>query len=320
MKLYTSAEIVALTGLTYRQVDHYGRRGYVQPVGLANWRGGRVRGVDVERPGPGYSKLWDAAALRRFQDIRDLGHLGLRVDKAVVILDGDKALRSAGWWKDRQRMRALDLFCGGGGAAEGLIRSGYEVTGVDNDPRHASVYPGTFIHADVADLDPDWIRGFDFVWASPPCQAFSYASRADTRHKHPNLIPLTRELIAGHPRTVIENVPRAPIRVDLILTGPMVGLPNIYRRRLFELSWWIGLQPPLQKVEPWRWKAGKALTVTKRMCATTHWYPRKALGLPGQPSVEEARAAMGITLPLDYAQIGEAVPPAYAQWIADRAP
>ena len=33
-------------------------------------------------------------------------------------------------------LRALDLFCGGGGAALGLIQAGYDVTGVDINPRH----------------------------------------------------------------------------------------------------------------------------------------------------------------------------------------
>ena len=31
-------------------------------------------------------------------------------------------------------MRALDLFCGGGGAALGMIAAGFRVTGVDIDP------------------------------------------------------------------------------------------------------------------------------------------------------------------------------------------
>lgn len=74
-------------------------------------------------------------------------------------------------------LKALDLFAGAGGAALGLIDAGFEVTGVDADPRHRKLYPGTFICGDIdeieglqVDVDP---ADFDFVWASPPCQKYS---------------------------------------------------------------------------------------------------------------------------------------------------
>ena len=34
-----------------------------------------------------------------------------------------------------RQLRALDLFCGGGGATKGLQRSGFHVTGVDIKPQ-----------------------------------------------------------------------------------------------------------------------------------------------------------------------------------------
>ena len=68
-------------------------------------------------------------------------------------------------------MKALDLFCCGGGAAEGLMRAGFEVVGIDKDD-HSESYPGTFIQGDIHNL-PVNPMDFDLVWASPPCQKFS---------------------------------------------------------------------------------------------------------------------------------------------------
>ena len=230
-------------------------------------------------------------------------------------------------------MKALDLFCGGGGAALGMIAAGFEVWGVDINPRHAKVYPGHFVCGD-ATRPPFDLADFDFVWASPPCQRFSPAlgmsargrnrkrnaeALAIARKAHDDLIPDVRDLLAGHPWTVIENVPAAPIRCDIALTGPTVGLRRISRRRHFETSWFPGLLPQPQVIPRREWQAGKAVTVTTSMCASSHYYPRKRAGLPGRVPNREAREVMGIDTPMTNRQIGEAVPPAYAEFIARNA-
>lgn len=65
--------------------------------------------------------------------------------------------------------RALDLCCGRGGATRGLKAAGYYVVGVDNEPQPE--YCGDEFHqADALEFPLD---GYDFIWASPPCQEFS---------------------------------------------------------------------------------------------------------------------------------------------------
>jgi hypothetical protein len=71
-----------------------------------------------------------------------------------------------------RQFKALDLFCGAGGASKGLQRSGFHVTGVDHHPQPR--YCGDiFIQANALTFN---CAGFDFIWASPPCQRYSLGS------------------------------------------------------------------------------------------------------------------------------------------------
>ena len=216
---------------------------------------------------------------------------------------------------------ALDLFCGGGGAARGILAAGFdEVVGIDIKD-HRKSYPGHFIRGDVLD-PPVRLEDFDLIWASPPCQAFSPSTRgngAAAVAKHSNLIPQTRELLASHPVTVIENVPQAPIRNDLVLTGPMVGLNRIYRRRHFELSFWPGLVPEPLSLPRGTFESGDGVCITTSMCSTNHYYPRKRHGKPGRVPNWEAKEVMGITGRMTNHEVGESIPPAYAEFIAREA-
>ncbi len=84
-------------------------------------------------------------------------------------------------------------------------------------------------------------RHFDAIHASPPCQAFTNAQVIHGR-EHADLLTPTRALLeqTGLP-WVIENVPGAPMRRDLILCGSMFpelrdGDYGIVRHRWFEFS------------------------------------------------------------------------------------
>ena len=110
--------------------------------------------------------------------------------------------------------RLLDLFCCQGGAGMGYHRAGFEVFGVDLSPQPR--YPFAFIQADALSLDAAFIRTFDAIHASPPCQRFTLAQRIQNR-QHPDLIEPTRAMLtaSGLP-WVIENVEGAPLRLSLI--------------------------------------------------------------------------------------------------------
>ena len=218
-----------------------------------------------------------------------------------------------------KQLKALDLFCGGGGAAIGMRWAGFEVVGIDIQVHRN--YPGHFIQGDALNPPVD-IMDFDLVWSSPPCQAHSFASKFGDNdwERHPNLIPETRELLKGHPYSVIENVPGAPLRHNVVLTGKSVGLERLERRRHFECSFMM-FYPKPERLERWKWEQGIAGTITKSMCSSSHFYHRKANGLPGRIPNTVAKGIMGIPViyKMTNAEIGEAVAPPMAEFIAREA-
>lgn len=84
-------------------------------------------------------------------------------------------------------MRALDLCCGLGGWAHGLIAEGWAVDGIDTEETFRAAYPGAFCRADVRDVAIlGWTAGsYDLIVASPPCQEFSRHDQPWTRRRNP---------------------------------------------------------------------------------------------------------------------------------------
>lgn len=194
--------------------------------------------------------------------------------------------------------RALDLFCGAGGASMGLHRAGYDVTGVDIAPQPH--YPFRFVRADA--LRPPFdLRQFDFIWASPPCQAHS-KTRAIHGKTYPNLIPETRAMLtaAGVPFT-IENVPGAPLINPTMLCGTMFGL-GVIRHRHFETSFAI-LAPECGRHGATNSHRGYS-TGAEFITVAGNNYRRV-----------EGEAAMGIDWMRSRPALSQAIPPAYSEFI-----
>ncbi len=131
----------------------------------------------------------------------------------------------------------LDLCCKEGGAGAGYHQAGFDVVGVDKDPQPR--YPFTFVQADAREVlrDAAFMRRFDFIHASWPCQAYSPLNALPSTKnadEHPDLLAPGRALMeaTGLP-WVIENVMTAPLDKarSIVLCGEMFGLRTIRHRR-----------------------------------------------------------------------------------------
>lgn len=202
-------------------------------------------------------------------------------------------------------MRALDLFCGAGGASMGLHRLGFEVVGVERKQSARDEYPFAVMLEDVRDVCPETVRKFDFVWASPPCQAFTaYKRRPGHVAEAQNLIPFTRALLsaAGVPY-VIENVPGAPLENPVQLCGSSFGL-DVRRHRIFECSFPV-LTPPCS--HGWQTPRFPQATNRENLRSTVE------VGVWRIP-LDIQQRAMGIDW-MSLENLSQAIPPAYSEFL-----
>lgn len=172
-----------------------------------------------------------------------------------------------------------------------------EITGVDIKPQPH--YPFSFIQTDATTVD---LYGYDFIWASPPCQRYtSMLNHGLTdRNGHPDLIARTRwRLVHALKPYVIENVPGAPLLNPITLCGEMFGL-RVTRHRLFECSF-----PVEQPAHP----KHRGHHIRKQ---NDGGYYYRVYGH------ETGKASWGAAMGIDWMrspELAQAVPPAYSEWV-----
>lgn len=196
----------------------------------------------------------------------------------------------------------IDLFCKAGGCGVGYARAGWDVIGVDIEPQPN--YPFRF------ELGSSIVA----VHASPPCQAYTTGGRVRERESRPRLIEPVRDafaqLRAAGIHTVIENVAEAPLVDPIQLCGSMFGL-QVRRHRLFEVS--FPCERPTCTAAMHR-AQGPIVGVYGRPHGRAGAWPGM---LPGTP--ESWSRAMGIDW-MTPAELSQAIPPAYTEWIGRRIP
>lgn len=210
------------------------------------------------------------------------------------------------------KRRALDMFCKEGGATRGYQQAGFYVVGVDKvaQPRYVG---DEFIKADALDVlaDLEYLRSFDVLVGSPPCQAHS-ALAASNPHTYADFIPQTRAAFqaSGQPY-VIENVVGAPLHNPITLCGSMFGLGagdyQLLRHRLFESN--VPMLTPACTHDPARPVIG--VYGNKARCRRRgNGIPSMGTNLPKQLGEQ----AMGIDW-MTINGLSEAIPPAYTEWV-----
>lgn len=218
------------------------------------------------------------------------------------------------------RPRLLDLFCGAGGAARGYQLAGFDVTGVDHrkQPRYAG---DRFIQADALEFlaSADLAR-YDACHASPPCHDYSPLVHRHRPDGTGRLLADTREaLIATGLPYVIENVEgaRRRMRNPVLFCGGAFALGAssyggewrpLRRHRLFESN--VFLMTP-----------GCGCSSREKLGVYGNGGGYANRGSPDRAGYRgnkaESAAAMGIDW-MTVAELSQAIPPAYTQYIGEQ--
>ena len=216
-------------------------------------------------------------------------------------------------------MRILDLFCKAGGASVGMNRAfpSAQIIGVDIEPQPN--YPFEFIQGDALTFPVD---EFDFIWASPPCQAHTSLKRSAWDK---DLIPETRSLLLSSNRPyIIENVVGAPLINPIVLCGSYFNLKTadgsqLRRHRQFECSFPVGKSVPCSHSNVTIGLFGNKARNTA--LEKRHYSkPKETRGSPPKGilfTLKDAQDAME-TPWMTMREMSQAIPPAYSEYLLNK--
>jgi DNA (cytosine-5)-methyltransferase 1 len=203
----------------------------------------------------------------------------------------------------------LDLYCGAGMASDGYKAAGFtDIVGVDINKQPN--YPYKFEQQNALEVlkDIDYLKQFDAIHASPPCQAHTRAKHLRTaqggKAKYDDLLtPTLAELRKHDLLWVAENVPGAPgMDGAAVECGSAYGL-GVRRHRLFLGS--VALQGSgcrhKEQGRPWG----------------VYHVPKDDIPQGGRTarSVEHGREVMGVDRDISWNELKEGFPPAYTHHI-----
>jgi DNA (cytosine-5)-methyltransferase 1 len=210
-------------------------------------------------------------------------------------------------------VRVLDLFCKAGGATRGyqLAFPDARVVGVDIEPQ-ANYVGAEFIQADALTFPLD---GFDLIHASPPCHDHSNVTGRNRKSEGVKgtgwMLEATIRRLHHHGTPwVVENVEgaRDQMPATFRLCGSSFGL-NVRRHRLFASSFLVFGVPPCDH----GWQTPRFRSLDSRQTSPSSVVPVYGhLNYPGE--LELRREAMGIDW-MTNAELTQAIPPAYTEWI-----
>lgn len=183
----------------------------------------------------------------------------------------------------------------------------FEVTGIDL--KHGKRYPFNYIRRNVMEIEIDFLREFDVIHASPPCQTYSITknlriAQGKTTDKLDLIEPVRKMLIDSGKPYIIENVVGSPLLNPVMLCGSAFGL-KVRRHRLFESN----------------------VSLVGTLCS--HKEQGRPVGIYGSlndeipnggktaKTIEEARQAMGIDWMI-WGELVESIPPVYTQYLGEQ--
>ncbi len=206
--------------------------------------------------------------------------------------------------------RALDLFCGAGGASRGLADAGYEVYGVDIAPQPNYPFQNNFKRMSAFDVNVTMMREFDLIWASPPCQGRT-AYKRRPNHVKPvdtdgNIARIRERLQVTNKKYIIENVPGAPLIDPITLCGSMFDL-EVRRHRIFECSFKVEQPRCKHQFQNGDFPQATNRKNRRKTCEVGVW----------RIPLEVQQRAMGGVGWMTLEELSESIPPRYAHYLGN---